>query len=97
MEHYVYIMASPSYHMIYIGMTSNLAQRIQSHKDKLVEGFTRKFNCTVCVYFEQTPDRESALFREKQIKKYSRIKKVALIRSLNPDWDELFDRIVEMS
>ncbi len=97
MEHYIYIMASPSNNVLYVGMTSNLAQRVQLHREKIVEGFTKKYNCTKYVYFEQTPDRETALYRENQIKKYSRLKKVALVISMNPEWGDLFEHILAMS
>lgn len=89
----VYIMTSPSHSVIYVGFSSDLAGRVLSHKQKLVRGFTQKYNCTKFVYYEATESRDAALAREKQIKGYSRIKKVALINIQNPSWKDLSDEI----
>ncbi len=92
-EHYVYILANPSHTVIYIGMTSNIFRRVEEHQMKVVEGFTKRYNCIKLVYIEVTPDRLTALTREKELKKWSRIKKTALITSQNPTWQELTDKI----
>ena len=84
----MYIMASLS-KVLYTGMTSNLAQRVYAHKFKLVGGFTKAYNVTMLVYYEQTEDRRSAIEREKQIKGWLRRKKIALIESMNPKWEDL--------
>ncbi len=74
---------------LYIGVTNNLAQRIYEHKKKLVEGFTKKYNITKLVYYEETDDVTVAIGREKQLKGWLRKKKVALIESMNPYWEDL--------
>jgi putative endonuclease len=85
---YVYIMASPS-GTLYVGMTSDIKKRVWQHKEKLVEGFTQKHNITRLLYVETFGDPMSAIAREKQIKRYRREKKVALIDSMNPEWIDL--------
>ncbi len=87
-QFYVYIMASGS-RTLYTGVTNELRRRVYEHKHKLVEGFTSKYNITRLVYFEVTADVRAAITREKQIKGWLRRKKVALIESLNPNWDDL--------
>lgn len=87
-KYYVYIMASRS-RVIYTGVTNNLERRVYEHKNKLVEGFTSKYNVTRLVYFEETNDVHAALNREKQIKGWLRAKKTALIESVNPQWKDL--------
>ena len=82
-------MANPWTKVIYVGMSCNLPQRVASHKAGEIEGFTAKYNVTTLVYFEEHDGPRSAIEREKQIKKYSRNKKVALIESSNPDWVDL--------
>ena len=70
-------------------MTNNLERRLYEHKNKLIEGFTKKYNLTKLVYFEYTTDVNSAIKREKEIKKWRREKKNRLIESLNPTWKDL--------
>lgn len=82
-KYYVYIMASKS-RVIYTGVTNNLERRVDEHKNKLVEGFTSKYNVNRLVYFEETNDVNAALNREKQIKGWLRAKKITLIESVNP-------------
>jgi len=72
-----------------VGITNNLERRLYEHKNKLIEGFTKKYNLDKLVYFEHTTDVNSAIRREKEIKKWRREKKNNLIESLNPDWAEL--------
>ena len=86
--YYVYIMTSPT-GTLYVGMTDNLQRRVYEHKHKLVEGFTKKYNVTRLVYFEETGDVKTAMGREKEIKKWRRSKKIALIESHNPKWQDL--------
>lgn len=74
---------------LYVRVTNDLFQRIHEHRQKLIPGFTRKYNLTWLAYYEETPDIESAIAREKQIKKWRRSKKVALIESVNPKWQDL--------
>ena len=87
-QFHVYIMTNRS-RTLYVGVTSNLLQRVYQHKRKQVEGFTRKYNITQLVYFEVAPDALSAIAREKQIKGWLRSKKLALIDSLNAEWRDL--------
>ena len=76
--------------VIYIGVTNNLERRIYEHKEKLIDGFTKKYNVYKLVYFEDTSDVLSAIEREKQLKKWSRQKKINLIEKMNPKWKDLY-------
>ena len=87
-EYYVYIMTN-STRTLYTGVTNNLMRRVYDHKDKAKPGFTNKYNVTWLVYFEATSDVRDAIVREKQIKGWLRVKKIALIESLNPEWRDL--------
>ena len=87
-EYYVYIMTNKS-KTLYIGVTSNLMRRVREHKEKLIEGFTSKYNIHILVYYESTSNVHAALDREKQLKGWLRAKKIALIESLNPEWKDL--------
>ena len=87
-RYYVYIMNSPS-GTLYTGMTSNLKRRVYEHKQKLREGFTKKYDVTRLAYYEETSDVQTALAREKEIKKWRRGKKIALIKTINPKWQDL--------
>ncbi len=89
-QYYVYIMSNKS-RTLYIGVTNNLERRIYEHKQKIIPSFTSKYNITNLVYFELTNDVYSAIAREKQIKGWLRRKKVALIESVNPEWQDLSD------
>ena len=85
----VYIMANKRNGTLYTCVTSNLIQRDWQHKNKIIEGFTQKYGCALLVYYEVHDTMESAILREKQIKGGSRKKKLALIESMNPDWNDL--------
>jgi putative endonuclease len=74
---------------LYTGFTSDLKRRVFEHKQRLMPGFTERYNVTRLVYYEATSDVHSAIAREKQIKGWLRSKKVALIESVNPSWDDL--------
>ncbi len=74
---------------LYTGVTSNLINRVLQHKLKLIEGFTKKYNLTKLVYYEDTNDVYSAISREKQINGMLRSKKIKLIESVNPNWEDL--------
>jgi len=87
-QYYVYIMTNRS-GTLYTGVTNDLVRRVYEHKNKLIPGFTAKYNITKLVYFETTDDVRTAIAREKQIKGWLRVKKVALIESVNPSWDDL--------
>ena len=82
--YFVYILANWDDSVIYIGVTSNLERRLYEHKNGLADGFTRQYNIHKLVYFEHTNDVYSAISREKQLKKWTRAKKNALIEGLNP-------------
>ena len=85
---YVYILAGAS-RVLYVGVTSDLERRVAQHKEKVIPGFTRRYNVTELVYFEVHGDIRSAIEREKQIKNWRRSKKVALIAGMNPEWRDL--------
>ena len=76
---------------LYTGITNNLMRRVYEHKNKLVPGFTSKYNIQFLVYYESTPTIHVALEREKQIKGWLRSKKIALINSMNPEWKDLYE------
>ena len=88
-NYYVYILSNWNNKVLYVGMTNNLERRLYEHKNKLIEGFTKKYNLDKLVYFEHTDDVNGAIRREKEIKKWRREKKNNLIESLNPNWIEL--------
>ena len=92
-ESFVYLMMSPNNTVIYTGVTSNLESRVFEHKQKLVDGFTRKYNVTKLVYYEVFDDITDAIQREKQIKAGSRLRKLKLIQSTNPDFKDLYDEL----
>ena len=85
----VYIMTNYSETSLYIGVTSNLSKRVWEHKNKVVEGFTEKYNVDKLVYFETTDSIESAIKREKQLKNWHRQWKINLIKENNPDFRDL--------
>ena len=80
--------------VLYIGVTGNLKRRVSEHRDKIIKGFTEKYNCNKLVYFEQTENIMSALEREKQLKRWHREWKNNLITEFNPDWKDLYDDII---
>ena len=88
---YVYIMTNSSRRSLYTGMGSSLKVRVFQHKHHVFEGFSDKYNCTRLVYWESWDDVHKAIGREKQIKRWRRGKKVALIRAFNPQWKDLSD------
>ena len=92
-QFYVYILASKPKGTLYTGVTSDLAKRVWEHKSKLVEGFSRKYQVDKLVYYELHDNAETAISREKQMKKWRRSWKIELIQKENPGWMDLFDRI----
>ena len=92
-QFYVYILASKRNGTLYIGVTSDIIQRIWQHKKKMIEGFTKKYNLNKLVYYEVHSNAESAIVREKQMKKLRRAWKMPLIEEKNPDWNDLYDDI----
>ena len=89
---YVYMLAGKS-GVLYTGVTSNLVGRVWQHKQKLIPGFTQRYNLTRLVWFESGSSARGAIAREKEIKGWRRSKKVALIRSMNPQWRDLSDNL----
>ncbi|MFY0640221.1 MAG: GIY-YIG nuclease family protein [Bermanella sp.] len=88
-----YILASKPNGTLYVGVTSNLVQRVYQHKHNLIEGFTKKYGVHTLVYFELHGDMYAAITREKQIKKWNRQWKIDLIQSQNPKWVDLWESI----
>ena len=94
MKHYcVYILASQTAGTLYIGVTSDLKKRVWEHKNKVVESFAGKYDIGKLVYYEVYDDPENAILREKRMKKWERNWRVNLIREMNPDWEDLYDKI----
>ncbi|MGD9651156.1 MAG: GIY-YIG nuclease family protein [Candidatus Dadabacteria bacterium] len=89
-DYFVYIMASKKNGTLYVGVTSDLARRVFEHKHDLIEGFTKKYKVHMLVYYEHTNDINSAIEREKVIKRWKRQWKVNLIRRSNLDWRDLY-------
>lgn len=94
MNHYtVYIIGNWTGDVLYIGMTNDLARRLKEHKQKLVKGFTSKYSVDKLLYYEVFDTPSDAINREKQLKKWRRAKKNALIETLNANWDDLSEQI----
>jgi len=87
--YYVYIITTQNNKVMYVGMTNNLKRRIYEHKNKLVDGFTKKYNINKLVYYESSSQIDTILNREKEIKKWRREKKNKLVETLNPEWKDL--------
>ncbi|MBI4236343.1 MAG: GIY-YIG nuclease family protein [Chloroflexi bacterium] len=81
-------MTNPS-RTLYVGVTNNLARRVYEHRHHLLEGFTARYHLTLLVYYESTPDVTSAIAREKELKGWRRQRKIKLIESVNPEWEDL--------
>lgn len=91
--YYVYILTNWNNEVLYIGVTNNIARRVFEHKEKLVDGFTKKYNVNKLVYVESCEDVRDAIAREKQLKGGSRKKKIDLIVADNPEWNDLADTL----
>lgn len=89
----VYIMANKRNGTLYTGVTSDLLQRVYQHRESALSGFTSKYGCKMLVWYEQHDEMARAIEREKQIKAGSRTRKLALVESLNPTWQDLFDSL----
>jgi putative endonuclease len=90
---FVYMLANQKNGTLYIGVTSDLPKRVWEHKNKVVEGFTEKYDVDKLVWFEQHDNAESAITREKQMKEWKRDWKIKRIAEMNPDWNDLYDDI----
>lgn len=90
---YIYILTNPIHTVLYIGVTSNLIQRIYQHQSKTIEWFSKKYNTTILVYYEEYQNISDAIYREKCLKKRKREWKEKLINELNPWWEDLSLRL----
>ena len=91
-QYYVYILESRT-KTLYLGITNDLVRRVYEHKNKMIEGFTKKFNIDRLIYYEEFDDIEEAILREKRLKKWNREWKLNLIRTTNPDLEDLYEAI----
>ena len=92
-QSYIYFMSNRYNKVLYVGITSNLIKKAWEHKNKVVDGFTKRYNLNKLVYYEIYDDIETAINREKQIKSWPRKRKIELIHSLNPHWDDLYEKL----
>ena len=90
---FIYILTNKRNGTLYVGVTSNLLKRIYEHKNKLADGFTKKYGLNILVYYEAFEDMYTAITREKQLKSGSRKKKLAYIESMNPLWRDLSEEL----
>ena len=93
-RYFVYLLASKPHGTLYVGVTSDLAGRVNEHKGELRGGFTKKYGVHMLVWFEEFGDIREAILREKRIKNWRREWKIELIEKMNPDWTDLFEQIV---
>ncbi|MCL1972652.1 MAG: GIY-YIG nuclease family protein [Endomicrobia bacterium] len=93
-NYYIYIMASKKYGVIYIGITNNIAKRAYEHREGLIAGFTKKYKVNKLVYVEVFNDVNEAIEREKQLKGWSREKKIFLIETNNKNWNDLYKSVI---
>jgi len=91
---YIYILSNKNQTVYYTGITNNLIRRIYEHKNKLIDGFTKKYNIDQLLYYEIANNPLSAIEREKQVKDYRREKKIKLIKSINPLMKDLYKEII---
>ena len=89
-QYYVYILTNKKQGTLYIGVTSDLRKRVYEHKEKLLDGFTEKYNLRKLVYYDSTEDVYSAITQEKRLKKWKRQWKIDLIEKSNPGWKDLY-------
>ena len=89
-QYYVYILARKRNGTLYIGVTSDLVRRVFEHRNNLVDGFTKKYGVHKLVYYEESDSIDSAIAREKQLKKWSRAWKIRLVEKVNPVWRDLY-------
>jgi len=93
-QYFVYILTNKYNKVLYVGVTNNLIRRVYEHKNKLISGFTSKYNVNKLVYYESFPSVFDAIKREKEIKGWKREKKVAFINSFNPEWKDLYEELI---
>ena len=92
--YYIYFVTNKRLNVLYIGVTNNLIRRVYEHKNKLQEGFTKRYNVDRLVYYECYEDVPTAIMREKQIKGWARNKKNALVNKENPLWEDLYEGLL---
>ena len=92
-NYYLYILANTNNKVLYIGVTNNLARRVYEHKNKVIEGFTSKYNVDRLVYYQHFLSIQEAIVKEKQMKKWYRKWKDELIYNFNPKWKDLYEEI----
>lgn len=92
---YVYILSNNTNNVLYIGVTNDLIRRIYEHKEKIIAGFTQKYNISKLVYFEIYENIEQAITREKQLKNWHRDWKIKLIKEHNPEFNDLYEQITK--
>ncbi len=92
-QYYVYILTNKGNKVLYVGVTNDLLRRVYEHREKLVPGFTKRYNTGKLVYYEVAQNAYAAISREKQIKAGSRQKKMDLIQKMNSDWKDLYDSL----
>ena len=92
--YYVYVLANKPRGTTYVGVTSNLVERVWQHKQEQVDGFTNRYGLKSLVWYEQHEDVQEAILREKQIKNWNRLWKIELIESGNPEWNDLYETII---
>lgn len=93
-QYFVYILTNKYNNVLYVGITNNLIRRVYEHKNKLISGFTSKYNVNKLVYYESFQSVFDAIKREKEIKGWKSEKKVALINSFNPEWKDLYEELI---
>jgi len=94
-NYYIYILANKKNGTLYIGVTNNILKRTFEHKDKKIDGFTKKYGISKLVYYEHYKDIESAITREKYLKKWNRKWKINLIEKENKNWEDLYEKILK--
>lgn len=92
--YFVYVMTNQPFGTLYMGVTNDLARRVYEHKEKLIEGFTKRYGLDKLVYYEVHEEIENALRREKQMKEWKRNWKLRQIMEQNPEWNDLYELIV---
>jgi len=92
-QYYVYIMTNRRNTVLYTGVTNDLKRRVYEHKEKMANGFTRKYNITKLVYYEVCEEVQSAISREKQLKAGPRQRKIELVNGMNREWRDLYEEL----
>jgi len=95
MNYWIYILTNFNNTTFYIGVTNNLIRRVYEHKNEMLDGFTKRYKLKKLIYFEEYPDPKEAIAREKQLKNWHRQWKINLIKSTNPDFEDLYNKILK--